>query len=177
MLAAIVIYSNSERAVFHIEVARVLFLMQGFLACAGSAAELHLNAIVLHTADVDDAALHEEVLLAVDAVLHSLRDVDGAVLHLHIFLAVDGVLTVAHDIQCAPSFELSMALGMEASVVVFIHTISQGIGGLFLHTDVDALAVLDVDGRAFGIGQRHASQGHSAFVATIEIELAVARRS
>ena len=80
-------------------------------------------------------------------------------------LAVDG--------ECALALELSVALADEASLPVAISTVGEAVGRLVLDAEVDALAVLDVDGRTIGIGQIESVEGDAALIAAAEIEAAI----
>ena len=147
------------------------------LASRGVTLQFHLNTVVAGTRDVHRTALHQEVLLAVDGVLGGSRDIDGQVLHLYIFLTIDGMLRVTHHIERTLTLKLGMSLGMVAAVVVFVGTIRNGVGGILLRTDLNALTVLDVKGRPRGVCQRETVQFNRTFVGALHIELTVAGRA
>ena len=149
--------------------------MAGHLTRRGVSVKLYLDTIIASTADADIAALHEEVLLAMDAVLHSCGDVDVAVLDLDILLAVDAVLAVAYDIEGTLALELGVTLDVQGTITVFVGTISQRAGLIFLDADINTLAILDVDGSTAGVGQADTVELDSTFVRAFQIELAVRR--
>ena len=90
--------ADGQRSTLHVEVARILVLMVYFHAGV-ALLQFHLNAVVASSRDVHRTALHQEVLLAVDGILHGSRDIEGEVLDFNIFLTIDGMLRVAHDIE------------------------------------------------------------------------------
>ena len=75
---------DGQGAILDVDVAGVLAVVVGGFAGRFGAVETGLDAIVAHAADVQRAALEEEVFVAVDTILHGREDVDGAVLHLHV---------------------------------------------------------------------------------------------
>ena len=80
-------------------------------------------------------------------------------------LAVDG--------ECALALELGVALADEASLPVATSAVGEAVGRLVLDAEVDALAVLDVDGRTIGIGQIESVEGDAALIAAAEVETAI----
>ena len=145
------------------------------LCAALAGVQFHLYAVVAGIADGDGAALHEEILLAVDAVLDGRGDVDHEVLHLAVFLAVDGVAGVAGDVERPLALELQVALAMQAAVVGLVGAVGQVVDGAALGADRDALAVLDVDGWAAGVGECHAVQFDATLERALQQEAAVGR--
>ena len=133
----------------------------------------HLYTVVARPGDIHRTALHKEVLVAVDTVLQSALHVDGAVLDLNILLAPDAMGGLAVDGECALALELGVALADEASLPVATSAVGEAVGRLVLDAEVDALAVLDVDGRTIGIGQIESVEGDAALIAAAEIEAAI----
>ena len=89
--------------------------MIGNLARRGIPVEVALDTVITCSADVDGAALHEEVFGAVDTVAHCLGDIDGGVFQCHVFTGLDAVLGIAHHIECAFLGKLGVSFDIEAS--------------------------------------------------------------
>ena len=155
--------------------------MVGGLASGGIAVDVALYAVIARAADVDGAALHEEVFGAVDAVGHGLGDVEGGVFQCHVFACLDGVLRVARHVERAFLGKLGVALDVEASLLRAIGGIDQRVGGAVHHFHLDAFAVLDVHGgtAVYGcrVGQGQAVQRYRGLVGARHVELAVCRRA
>ncbi len=133
-----------QRAACHIEIAAVLVFVVQSLSGSDGVFQLHLDAVILHTADVHFTAGDQTILLTMDAVFLRARHVDGAVLHLYVLLAVDGVVEAAAHVQCAFADELCVPLTMEAALRRrVVHAVFQGVHRVGGHTHLDALAVLD----------------------------------
>ena len=62
---------------------------------------------------------------------------------------------------------------MDAAVVVFISSVCQGVGCAILDAHLDTFTVLDVEGRAFGIGERQTTELYRSFERAFHIELSV----
>ena len=165
-----------ECATLDVDVTAVFVLMVGGLTCRGVAVEAALQAVAAYAADSQRAAGHLEELVAVDTVLDSLQDVDGAVADGHIIATPDavGALAVAADVQRALALELTMSLAHKGCLLVVLRAVGEGVLGVSFHADIDALAILDVEGCTGGIGEREAAQLHGGFVGAGHIELAVA---
>ena len=142
------------------------------------AVDVALQAVVAHTADGQRAALHEEVLVARDAVLHSLLDVDGGILQLHVLSTLDGVGQLAVDIERALALQLEVALAVEGRLLVAAGIVDERVLGVLLHAEVNALAIHDVDGGTaidgVGVGQRQSVELDGSLVRARHVELAVA---
>ena len=69
-----------------------------------------MYSVVARAADVNGTALHEEELVARDAVAHGSEHVEGGILQADVLARLDGVLHVARDVECAFLSELGVAL-------------------------------------------------------------------
>ena len=84
-------------------------------------------------------------------------------------------MVVADDIERALALELGVALAMEAALVVLVAGVGIGqcVHRSALGSDLAAFAVLDVDGRTSGVGQRQPVELHLRLERPFHIELAV----
>ena len=131
----------------------------------GGAPEVTLYAVVAHAADCHRAALHLEVLLAVDAVAHGAGHVQRQVLHLYIVAALDGVLRVACHVQHAVALQLQLALAVDAGLLAAVSAVGQRVRSVLLGAQLYALAVGDIDGGTAGIGHGEACQRDGTLIA------------
>ena len=140
----------------------------------GGVLGIYLDAIVTAALDVDGTAIHLEVLSDVDGVGYRTGDGDGAhgLLDLHILVAGQRVLLVARDGERAALAELGMALHEEGSLLGVVGTVLQRVGRSVGQLHGDALAVLDVDGCAVGVGQVNAVQDERHLVTARMVEAA-----
>ena len=168
-----------DGAAADVDVAAVLILMVGSLAGREGVLQVALYAVVARAADVDGAALHQEVLVARDAVAHGRGDVEGGVLQGDVLAGLDTVLHVARDVEGALLLELGVPFDVEAAFLRAAGGIDEGVGGAGNDLDVDALAVLYVHGGAAidgrGVGQREAVELDGSLVGARHIELAIGR--
>ena len=132
--------------------------MVGGLSCRGCAIEIALDALIAHTADIHRTALHLEIRVAVDAVAYSRGDVQREVLHRDIVTTLDGVLGFAHDIECAVALQLDLALAVETGLLRTVSPVGEGIHGVLLRADLNALAVGDIDSGSSGVGECESGQ-------------------
>ena len=155
--------------------------MVGRLAGIGCAVHVALDAVVTHTADVEHAALHEEVLVARDAVLDCLQHVDRTVLQLHVLRTLDGVLQLSVDVERTLALQFQVSFAVQSSLLRTRGGIGQRVLCAAFDAQLYALAVHDaegcaaVDGRL--VGQRQAVQFDGGLVRTSHVELAVGGRA
>ena len=79
---------------------------------------------------------------------------------------------VARDGERAALGKLGMALNKEGSLLGVVGTVGQGVGRAVNQLHGDALAVLDVDGGAVGVGQVHAIERQRHLVSAGMVEAA-----
>ena len=138
--------------------------MVGGLTCRGGAIELTLDALIANTTDVHGATLHKEILVTADTILLGRGDIQREVLDADIVATLDGMFGLACHIQRAIALQLYLTLAVDTASVRAISTIGQGVLGVFLSTDLDALAIGDIQGSTTGIGHRETSQREGTFV-------------
>ena len=80
---------------------------------------------------------------------------------------------VAIDVEHALALEFEVALAAQTALPVAAGAVAQSVLGVFLHREIDALAVLNVDGGAGGIGERKAVELERSLQRAIHVELAV----
>ena len=84
---------------------------------------------------------------------------------------------IAYDIKRASLLELGMAFHVKATFLRTIGDISKGVGSAINHLNINAFAVLDVDGGAAvhwgSVGQREATQLNGSLERARHIKLAV----
>ena len=169
---------SSARDVY---VARVFVFVVGGLSGAGCAVKVALHTVVGSVLYVHRSALHEEVLVARDAVAHSREHVYLGIFHRDILASLYGVLGVSGDVERTFLLELGVSLHVEAALLASSADVGEGVGGAFGELYVDALAVLYVDGRSAIhcglVGQREAVEHESGLVRARHIETAVSRRA
>ena len=172
---------DGDVATADIDISAVLVLVVFGLTRRGVAVEVALDAIVARAADVDGAALHQEILVAGDAVTHGGGDVESGVLDGDVLASLDGVLHVAHHVERALLLELGVALHVEAALLRAGGGIDECVGGAGDDLHVDAFAVLDmhrsaaVDRRS--VGQRQAVELDGGLVGARHVEAAIRRRT
>ena len=83
--------------------------MVGGFARRGVAVKVTLDAVIACAANIDGAALHQEILVARYTVTHGGSDVEGGVLQGHILTRLDAVFHIAHDAECALLGKLGVA--------------------------------------------------------------------
>ena len=125
------------------------------------------------TLDGYSAALHEEILITRDTVLLGRGDVQRQVLDADIVTTLDGVLGLACHIQRAIALQLYLALAVDTASVRAISTIGKGVLGVLLSTDLNTLAIGDVQTGTTGIGHRETFKGDGALIRAIQRERAV----
>ena len=141
-----------------------------FLSC------LALNAVALHTANCDRAAVHLEVLTSMDAVAFSADDVDAAsrALHEHIFLRLDSVRVVAFHCQRAAFADLEMSLTIQGCFLSeAVWSVLQIVLRPLEQLEGDAFAALDVECRTCSALQAQASQSDASLECTVVCETAL----
>ena len=112
-----------------------------------------------------------------ETVFLGTSDVDGGLGNLQILLAVDSMLVVANDVQRTCFLELQMAFAVDTAVIVAVLSVCQRVGGTLLDFNLDALAILDIEGSSRGIGQCQVVELDNTFVVSLYIKLAVRRCS
>ena len=172
---------DGDIAALDVDIAAVLVLVVLGDARRGVALEVALDAVVTRTADIKGATLHQEILVARDAVALGRGDVDCGVLDGDILAGLDGVLEVARHVEGALLRKLGVALHIETALLRAAGGVGQGIGGAGDDLHLDALAVLymhrgaAVDGR--GVSQRQAVELDGRLIGARHVELAVGRRA
>ena len=121
--------------------------MVGGLTSRGIAAQVTLYAVIAYAADSHSAALHLEILLAIDAIADSRGDVQRQVLDGNVRSRLDAVLIVAHNVQCTIALNLELAFRVDAGLLRAA-AVGQRIHGILLCTELYALRIGDVDGSA-----------------------------
>ena len=159
---------HRQRAAFDIDISAVLILVVSGLTSRGSTVKLTLDALVTHATDAYRATLHEEILIARDAVFLGLSDVEREVLDADIVATLDGVLGLARHVESAIALQLNLSLAVDATRLRAIGAIGKGVHRVLLGTDLDALAIGDVEAGATGIGHRETIKGDGALIRTIQ---------
>ena len=137
--------------------------------------QVALNAVIARTADVQLAALHEEVLIARHAVLRGRQDVDGAVLHLHVVATLDAVggTAVGVDVEHALAFQFQVTFTVEAGLGGAGRAVLQRVGRSLFDAEVHTFAVGNVNRCTIRIGQFQPVDGHRTLGAAAESQRAV----
>ena len=135
---------------------------------------IDLDTIVTATDDVDVTTIHLEVLHHVDSIGHGTGDGDVAqgLFDLHILVAGQGMLLIARDGERAALAELGMALDQEGCLLGAGSAVSERVARAIGQLHGDALAVLDIDGGAVGVGQVHAIEHQCHLVLARMVEAA-----
>ena len=131
-------------------------------------------------------AAHNDIVFAIDAFtfLSMSVDMNKAAKEMHIVVGGNAALLVAVHIQLSAPRDADLALGKDATALVLafhlrvFRAIRQGINRIVCQVYKQALLQLAVDDRALGIGEVHAVQHQTGFVAAVEFEariLAAAR--
>ena len=74
------------------------------------------------------------------------------------------MLAVADNVEGALTLELGVTFTMECTVIVLVGSVDDSTGGAFLDAYRHTLAVLNIDGRTCGVGNRHTAQLYSTFI-------------
>ena len=159
---------HTERATFDIDITAVLILVVCGSTCRGGAIEFTLDTLVAHATDGHCTALHEEILITTDTVLHRLGNIQRQVLDTNIVAALDGVLGITLHIQGTIALQLNLTFTIDTSFLRTVGTVGQGILGVLLCADLDTLAVINVDGSPTGIGHGKSCQCKGTLIGTTE---------
>ena len=82
---------------------------------------------------------------------------------------------VGIDIEFAFALELGVSLIDETALLFAPGAVGESVDCTLLHADVDALAVLYVDGRSGRVGKCEPIEFHGGLVAAFHVEFAVGR--
>ena len=85
--------------------------------------------------------------------------------------------SIAINVERALALELGVTFAAEATFPVAAGAVAKRVLGAAFHTDINALSVLNVDGRTGRIGQRKSGKSDRGFQRTVHIELAIGTRS
>ena len=156
-----------KRAIIHYELA---VIGVGFVFGAP-----HVNSVSASGVDGHAAAIHLEVLVDVETVAHRVEHVDGSACDAGVFVAEVGVFGIACDGQCSCAGNHAVPVDEAAGLLWASSGIGEGV--VAVEREVDALAVVDVDGGAVGVVDCEVGEVDVALVVTIHVERAVGCRT
>ena len=104
---------NIERSALDIDISAILILVVGGLTSRAVAVKLALYAFVAHSADVDLATLHQEVLVTRNAIANGRCHIDSGILYSDVVACLDGMFHIANNVQRTLLCKLGMPLDVE----------------------------------------------------------------